>query len=357
MVTVAPETVALSEVLPARVSAFLVAEVRPQVTGIIQQRLFKEGADVNAGDALYQLDPALYEATLAAAKAAVTRAEAARASVQSRADRYKELVAIKAVSQQDYDDIVAQLKEAEAAVESAKAAADTARINLEYTRITAPIAGRIGMSSVTIGALATAYQPASLTTIQQLDPVYVDAPQASSTLLRLQKSMAAGNLSSNHADRAKVKLMLEDGTDYPQEGTLQFSDVTVDPGTGSYNLRMVFPNPDRILLPGMFVRAVVQQGVNPSGILVPQQAVARDPKGKPMAYVAGAADKVELRPLVLDRAIGDRWLVTSGLGAGDRVIVEGLQKVRPGINVRVAAPTSNRNPPAGGAQPPAGAAH
>jgi len=337
VVTVQPESVTLSDELPGRVSAFLIAEVRPQVSGIIQKRLFEEGADVKEGAPLYQIDPALYEAALA-------RAEAALAAVQPRAERYKELLAIKAVSQQDYDDITAALKQAEAEVKAAK-------VNVTYTTIPAPISGRIGRSSVTIGALATAYQPVPFTTIQQLDKVYVDAPQSSATLLQLRKKLAAGNLKNDGS--AKVRLLLEDGTPYAQEGTLQFSDVTVDPSTGSFILRMVFPNPDMALLPGMFVRAVVQEGINDQAILIPQQGVARDPKGTPMALLVNAEGMVEPRPLVLDRAIGPRWLVASGLRAGDRVIVEGLLKARPGTAVKAVPfdPSAKPQPPGQPGQP------
>lgn len=331
VVTVQPEAVTLSNELPGRVSAFLVAEVRPQVSGIVQKRLFEEGADVKAGDALYQIDPSLYEAALASAKAAQGKVEANLTTLRARAERYKDLVAVKAVSSQEYDDITAALKQAEAEMEAVKAAVETARINVGFTRIPAPISGRVGRSSVTIGALATAYQGVPFATVQQLDPVYVDAPQSSAILLRLKRNMANGNLKGDDAARAKVRLILEDGTAYPHEGTLQFSDVTVDSSTGSFILRMVFPNPDRTLLPGMFVRAVVQEGLNDKAILIPQPAVSRDPKGNPLALVVTPEGKVDGRPLTLGRAIGDRWLVHAGLVAGDRVIVEGSLKVRPGM--------------------------
>ncbi len=341
IVTVQPERVSITVELPGRVSAFLVAEVRPQVSGIIQNRLFEEGGDVQAGDLLYQIDPAPYEAALA-------KAEANLAAIRSRAERYKELVAVKAVSQQDYDDIAAAFKQAEAEVKSA-------RINLAYTSITAPISGRIGKSSVTIGALATAYQPVPFTTIQQLDPVYVDAPQSSANLLRLKEAMASGNLKSDVINQAKVGLLLENGASYPLEGVLKFSDVTVDPSTGSFILRMVFPNPDKTLLPGMFVRAVVQEGVNEQAFLVPQQAVARDPKGNPVTLIVNADDKVEQRNLVVERTIGDKWLVSSGIASGDRVIMEGMQRARPGASVKVVLFDGGRSPDekAGNASQPA----
>lgn len=345
--TVVPERVVLSEKLPGRVSASLVAEVRPQVSGIVRKRLFEEGTDVKAGDPLYQIDPSVYEANYAVAKATLARAEANLGAVQARADRYKDLVAVKAVSQQDYDDIAAALKQAGAEVEAGKAAVEAARINLAYTSITAPISGRIGRSAVTIGALATAYQGVPFTTIQALDPVYVDAPQSSAKLLQLKKDLASGDLKSDGEGQARVQLTLEDGTVYPHEGVLKFSDVTVDPSTGSSILRMVFPNPDGTLLPGMFVRAAVKEGVNEHAILIPQQAVSRDPRGNPLALIVNAEGKAEPRMLTLDRAIGDRWLVVAGLSEGDRVIMEGLQKARPGTAV-TAEPFGQTAPAASG---------
>ena len=257
MVEVKPQRVAITTELPGRTSAYLVAEVRPQVGGIIQKRLFTEGSDVKAGDVLYQIDPATYQAAWDSAKAQLARAEANISTARVRAERYKELVEIKAVSRQEFDDATAALKQAEADIEGGKAAVETARINLAYTRVTAPIAGRIGKSSVTVGALVMAGQGMPLSTIQQIDPVYVDVTQSSASLLRLQQSMASGTLKRDSANRAKVKLILEDGTPYPLEGALQFQDVTVDPTTGSYILRIVFPNPKRVLLPGMFARAIL----------------------------------------------------------------------------------------------------
>jgi membrane fusion protein (multidrug efflux system) len=334
VVEVKPERVAITTELPGRTSAYLVAEVRPQVSGIIQNRLFKEGADVNAGDVLYQIDPATYQAAWESAKAQLARAEANISRTRALAERYRELVEIRAVSRQEYDDAVAALKQAEADIEAGKAAVETARINLAYTRVTAPIAGRIGKSSVTVGALVMAGQGMPLSTIQQIDPVYVDVTQSSAVLLQLQKGMASGALKRDSANRAKVKLILEDGSPYPLEGALQFQDVTVDPTTGSYILRIVFPNPKRILLPGMFVRAVLEEGVSEKAILVPQQGVSRDPKGNPFALIVDAEGKVQQRMLALIRTIGDRWLVSDGLATGDRVIVEGMQRVRPGASVK-----------------------
>ena len=335
VVTVRPQQVVLTTELPGRTSACLVAEVRPQVSGIVQKRLFTEGGDVKAGDVLYQIDPALYQASYDNAKAALARAEANVLPIRLRAERYKELVADKAVSRQDYDDAVAALKQAEAEVEVNRAAVDTAHINLTYTRITAPISGRIGKSNITVGALATAHQALALATIQQLDPIYVDATQSSANLLRLKQNIATGKVKNADPGRARVTLLLEDGTPYPSEGTLKFSDVTVDPSTGSFILRMVFSNPENILLPGMFVRAVVEEGVAPNALLVPQQGVSRNPKGEPIALVVDKDNKVQQKMLNLDRAIGDTWLVSSGLSAGDRVIVEGMMNARPGAVVKV----------------------
>jgi membrane fusion protein (multidrug efflux system) len=348
IVTLRSERVVMTTQLPGRTSAYLVAEIRPQVNGLIQSRLFREGALVKAGDLLYQIDPAPYQAACNQAKAALATAEAELVTaganlpaIQSRAERLKGLVAIHAVGQQDYDDASAALRQAEANVEARKAAVEisranleSARINLSYTPIKAPISGRIGISNITVGALATAYQPTPLAVVQQLDPIYVDVTQASAELLGLRRRLESGRLKRNGPTESKVKLFLEDETPYPLAGTLQFRDVTVDPTTGSVTLRLVFPNPNQILLPGMFVRSVVEEGVNEQALLVPQQGITRDPKGNPIAWVVGKDDKVEQRALKLDRAIGDKWLVSEGLVAGDRLIVDGLQKVRPGDRVR-----------------------
>lgn len=334
VVEVKPERVAITTELPGRTSAYLIAEVRPQVGGIIQNRFFKEGSDVKIGDVLYQIDPATYQAAYDNAQAALARAEANVTSIRYRAERYKELVEIRAVSRQEYDDTVAALKQAEAEIAAGKAAVEAARINLGYTRVTAPITGRIGKSSVTVGALVTAGQGVPLSTIQRIDPVYVDVTQSSAILLQLQKSMASGGLKRDSANRAKVKLFLEDDTPYYLDGALQFQDVTVDPTTGSVIFRAVFPNPKGILLPGMFVRAVLEEGVSEQAILVPQKGVARDPKGNPFALVVDTAGRVEQRMLTLDRTIGNNWLVVDGLKPGDRVIVEGSQRAKAGTFVR-----------------------
>jgi membrane fusion protein (multidrug efflux system) len=336
--TVQPQQVVLTTELPGRTSPYLVAEIRPQVNGLIQKRLFTEGADVKAGDVLYQIDPAPIQAALDTAEAALGRSQATLPSIQARAERYKGLLADKAVSQQDCDDATSALNQAQADVQYWKASVETARINLAYTRVTAPISGRIGRSTVTDGALVTAYQPVALATIQQMDPIYVDVPQSTAELLRLNRRLQEGHLNQEGTNQNKVKLLLEDGSTYSQEGTLQFREVTVDPTTGSSILRILFPNPQRVLLPGMFVRAVVKEGVHNQAILVPQQAVSRDVKGNPITLIVGPEDKVQLRPLTVDRALGDKWLVAAGLNAGDRVILEGMQKVRPGAAVKVLAP-------------------
>lgn len=332
-VTVHSERVLLTTELPGRTAAYLIAEVRPQVNGIILKRLFEEGTDVRAGGLLYQIDPAPYQAAFDQAKAALAVAEANLPATRARAERLRGLVEIHAVGQQDYDDAAAAHLRAEASIASARAAVESAQINLSYTPLKAPISGRIGRSAVTVGAMVTAYQPAALAVIQQLDPIYVDVTQSSADLLRLRRGLESGRLKASGSVR-KVKLLLEDRTPYPHEGTLQFRDVTVDAATGSVVLRMVFPNPDYTLLPGMYVRAIVEEGVNEKAVLTPQQGVTRDAKGNATALVVGGEGQVEERPLMLDRALGDRWLVSEGLREGDQVIVEGLQMVRPGVPVK-----------------------
>ena len=336
VLAVAPQPLVLTTELPGRTSPYLVAEIRPQINGLILKRLFTEGSDVQAGQQLYQIDPAPFQAVFDKTQANLT-------GVRLRAERIKEALGSKAVSQQDFDDADAALKQAQADLE-------TARINLAYTKITAPIAGRIGKSSVTDGAIVTAYQPVSLATIQQMDPIYVDVPQSTADLLRLERRLADGRLTRDGNNQNVVQLILEDGTKYPAEGTLQFRDVSVDPTTATVILRMVFPNPHGMLLPGLFVRAAVKEGANEKAILIPQQSVVRDPKGNPLALIVNAAGTVELRPLTLDRAIGDKWLVTAGLTQGDQVIVEGLQKARPGATVK-AVPFETANKPGDTATP------
>ncbi len=334
VVVVQPQRVALTTELSGRTSPCQVAEVRPQVNGIIQKRVFTEGSDVKAGEVLYRIDPSTYQAAFASAKAAEARAEANQGTVRLKEERYRDLVKIKAVSQQDYDDAYASLKQVEADVAYARAAVESARINLAYTRVTAPISGRIGRSTVTDGALVTASQPAALATIQYLGSMYVDVTQSTAELLRLKQNLANRVLKKGNSAQAPVKLLLEDGSPYPLTGTLKFSEVTVDQSTGSVTLRALFPNPKQSLLPGMFVRAILEEGVDDNAILIPQRGVTRSPKGEAMVMVVGAGDKVEPRPIKVVRTIGDNWLVSEGLKAGDRVILEGIQKARPGTPVK-----------------------
>ena len=320
VITVKAQSVPVTTELPGRVAAFRVAEVRPQVNGIILKRLFVEGSEVAAGQQLYQIDPAPYEASYHSAVAAA-------ASARSLAERYKPLAAANAVSKQDYDNAVATDLQAQAALEAA-------RINLRYTRVLSPISGRIGRSTVTEGALVTANQPAAMAIVQQLDHVYVDVTQPIGTLLRLKREAASGRLHQNESGRTPVSLRLEDATDYARAGTLQFSEVTVDESTGSVTMRALFPNPDRILLPGMFVRERIEEGVRMGALLVPQQGVSHNDRGDATALVVTSDDTVALRVLKTDRAVGGRWLVSAGLQAGDRVVVEGLQLVQPGAKVQ-----------------------
>jgi len=377
-VLVQTERIVLTTDLPGRTSAYAIADIRPQVGGIIQRRLFEEGSDIKAGQVLYQIDPAPLQAaydnatanlaaarrtaeraraSLAASRAGVTRQRAVLENARTNRKRYADLLAEGAVSaiQRDQAATEADVAEAtllateaqvesdreavaaaEAAIKQAEAA-QAAQINLGYARVTAPIAGRIGKSSVSVGALVTAGQATALATIQQLNPIYVDVTESSANLLRLRQNLASGRLKGNGSQQAKVKLLLEDGTSYPVEGMVKFSDVSVDPGTGSFVLRTVFPNPQHLLLPGMYVRAIVQEGVAEQAILAPQQAVSRDPKGNPVALIVDGSNKVEQRKLVVDRAIGNKWLVSEGLKPGDRLIVEGVQRVRPGASVKVVA--------------------
>ena len=310
-----------------------VAEVRARVNGIVLKRFFTEGSDVKEGQKLFQIDPAQYQAALEGAKAALARAEVNVANARIQAKRNEELVEDRVVSRQEAENTTAAMKAAEADVAAARAALQAAQINLGYTTVTSPVSGRIGRSAVTEGAYVQAGQATLLATVQQLDPVYVDLTQSTAELLRLRRDLEAGKLQAAGAGRAKVRLVTEDGREYGPEGALQFADVTVDPTTGSVALRALFPNPKGELLPGMFVRARLAEGVNPQAILVPQIAVTRDQKGLPTALVVNAEKKVERRQLVTDRAVGDAWLVTAGVKAGDQVIVEGLQKVRPGAEV------------------------
>lgn len=334
VVTLNTQPVSLTTELPGRTSPYRVAEVRPQVNGIVLKRLFTEGGTVKAGQQLYQIDPSLYQATLDSQRAALARAEAQVKSASLLAERYKPLTETRAISRQTYDDAVAARDQAKADVLAARAAVDTARINLVYTKVLSPIDGIIGRSTVTEGALVTANQTAALASIQQIDPIYVDVVQSSVQLLRLQDQLAKGEIKRAAGEQAaQVTLTLEDGTQYNHEGKLQFSEVTVDQSTGSVTLRAVFPNPEHRLLPGMFVRAKLVDGVATEGLLVPQRGVVRNQRGTPTAYVVDAQGKIQVRDLVTDRAIGSNWLVTSGLKAGDKVVVEGLQTIRPGMEV------------------------
>jgi len=354
IMVVAPERVALTTELSGRTAPQGIAEVRPQVSGIIQKRLFTEGSDVKAGQVLYQIDPATYRAAFASAKASEARAEANLIPARLKEERYRDLAKIKAVSQQDCDDAHAAFKQAEADVASTRAAVETAGINLAHTRVTAQISGRIGRSSVTDGALVTANQPVALSTIQQLSSMYVDVTQSTSEMLRLRKNLASGLLKNSGANQARVKLILEDGSDYPLAGSLKFSEVTVDQSTGSITLRAVFPNPKQVLLPGMFVRAVLEEGVSEQAILIPQRGVSRNPAGSATVMLVGAGDKVEPRVINAVRTVGDKWLVSEGLKAGDRVILEGIQKARPGTPVKAVPFGVKPAPaPAGAPQPAA----
>jgi membrane fusion protein (multidrug efflux system) len=337
--TVTPQALAMSTELPGRTAAYQVAEVRPQVGGLIQKRLFTEGADIKAGAQLYQIDAATYQAAFNSAKANLAKAKANLAAAGPKVARYKELVAIEGVSRQDYDDAVAAHEQAKAEVEAAQAALESARINVDYTKVASPISGRISRSNVTPGALVTAGQATALTTVQQLDPIYVDVTQSSEELLRLKREMDSGSIKKVNG-QAAVTLLLSDGSKYALPGKLQFSDVSVDPGTGNVTLRALFPNPKHDLLPGMFVRAVLETGVSEQAIAVPQMGVTRNPKGEATALVLNKEGKVEQRVLQTGGTIGDKWLVKSGLEAGDRVIVEGLQKVKPGAPAVVAKNTS-----------------
>jgi membrane fusion protein (multidrug efflux system) len=332
VVTIQPKQVVITTELAGRTSANLVAEVRPQVSGIIQKRLFTEGSDVKAGQALFQIDPALYQVALNNAKAALARSEAQLSTIQLRAARYKDLLTQKAVSQQDYDDADAALKEASAAVAVARAERDIARINLEYTTIRAPISGRIGRSLVTEGALLEAEQEAPLAVIQQIDPLFVDITQSSVDLTRLKSDLAEGRLAPA-GEGAAMRLVLEDGTPYAHPGVLAFTEVRVDESTGNVTLRGAVPNPDHLLLPGMFVRASLDQAVRQGAILAPQKGVSFDYTGKAFAMLVDGDNKIQRRFLSVGRAIGDQWLVLEGLAAGDRIVIDGLQKIREGAEV------------------------
>ena len=326
VVTLQPQTFTLTSDLPGRTSAYRIAEVRPQVNGIILKRMFKEGGDVKIGQQLYQIDSSVYDATLKSAEANLQQ-------TKSISDRYKQLVNEQAVSRQEYDTAVANRLQSEAALQ-------TAQINVRYTKVYAPLTGRIGRSNVTEGALVTSGQADPMAVIQQIDPIYVDVTQSSVELLQLRRELESGRLQKAGDNAATVKLTLEDGSQYKLDGKLEFSEVSVDQTTGSVTLRAVFPNPEHTLLPGMFVHAQLQSGVNAAAILAPQQGVTRDLKGTPTALVVGADNKVELRQLKASRTVGSQWLIEDGLKAGDRLITEGLQFVKPGIEVKATEATN-----------------
>jgi membrane fusion protein (multidrug efflux system) len=354
VVTVQPQSVPVTTELPGRVNSYLSADVRARVDGVVLRRDFVEGSDVKAGQHLYLIDPAPYKAALDSAKATLAKAQANLVSVKAQAERYKILVAANAVSKQDYDNAVAAQGQAEADVASGQAAVETAAINLGYTDVVSPISGRIGKSQVTPGAYVQASAATLLSTVQQIDPVYVDLTQSSLDGLRLRRELASGDLQMANKNQAKVTLLLEDGSVYPLSGTVQFSDITVDQGTGSVDVRAVFPNPKHVLLPGMFVRARLIEGVNDRAILVPEVGVTHDQKGDATALIVDANNKVELRTLQTTRTLGDNWVVEGGLKPGDRVIVAGLQKIQPGATVKVveqapAASTAAAEPASGAA--------
>ena len=329
------QALTLKKVLPGRISAFQIAEIRPQVSGIVESRLFIEGKQVEQGQALYQINPEIFKAQLAASEASVARAQASIASSKAKVTRFSELLKIKAVSQQDFDEADAAYKQAKAELLTAKAQLQTAQINLDYSHVSSPISGQISKSSVTVGALVSTNQAMALATVTQLDPIYIDLTQSSNELTRVKKALASGLLTVDPATQMDVELIMEDGSIYPHKGTLQFSEVTVDPSTGSVTLRAKFPNPEKLLLPGMYARASIVEGVKSDAILAPQRGVSRNSKGEPTALVVSKNTRVESRVLKIDRSVGANWLVTEGLIAGDRLIVEGLQKIHPGAAVKV----------------------
>ena len=334
VITLQPRSISITDQLPGRTTAFRVAEVRPQVTGIVKKRLFSEGGEVQAGQQLYQIDPGSYRATLNSAQAALQRAEAQAVSARLLQERYAPLIAANAVSKQENDEAISARARAEADVAAARAQVDNARINVVYTQVLSPITGRIGRALVTEGALVTSEQQSPLATVQQLDPIYVDITQSSTEMLRLQRQLASGELVKTDDNQAEVGLTLEDGTLYAERGKLKVSEVSVDPGTGSVVLRAVFPNPKRELLPGMFVRAQLTRGTRSAALLVPQRGVVRNPKGDATVLVVDKEDKVAEKVVTADRAINGEWLITAGLEAGERVIVDGLQKAKPGSQVK-----------------------
>lgn len=348
-VVVQPQSVNITTELAGRVVPSLIAEVRPQVSGIIEKRLFTEGSEVKEGDVLYQIAAASYQASQASAKAALDRAKAALVAAQARADRYKELASRRVASEQDTESAIAGAQQAVADVAAAKAALDAANINLDHTKVRAPISGRIGVSSLTEGALVTANQPAALATVQALDPVFVDAPQSATAVLATRADIEAGRLQAP-AGGIRMRLFLDSGQPYAQEGELRFTDVTVNQGTGTVTLRATFANPERILLPNMFVRGIATLAMKNNALVVPQQAVTRDPRGQANAYVIGEGDKIEPRQLTITHAVGTNWITDSGLKAGDRVVMDGFQRIRPGV---IVTPTPFQPPAAAAPAAPA----
>jgi membrane fusion protein (multidrug efflux system) len=339
VVTLQAAPVTLTTVLPGRTTPFETSDVRPQVGGIVVDRPFTEGAQVHAGQVLYRIDPAPFRAAYDQAKAQLESAQANLSTTQLKAQRYTDLLKINGVSKQDVDDAEAVAHQASAAIDQQRASAEAAKVSLGWATITAPISGRVGISSVTKGALVSPAQTTALTTIQRLDPIYVDVTQSSGDLLKLRRALAAGQLTSGGPLSAPVTLQLEDGSPYPLQGKLQFTDVTVDPATGAVTLRAIFPNPNGLLLPGMYVRAIVAEGIAPNGLLAPQQGIGRNEKGQPTALVVDATGHAQIRDVQTEEAIGNQWLIKSGLAPGDRLIVEGLQRVKPGAAVH-AVPTT-----------------
>jgi len=340
VVTIEPQAVTLTTELPGRTSPYETADVRPQVGGIIKARLFAEGSIVHAGQVLYQIEPAPFQAAYDQAKGQLANAEASLVDARLKAERLAGLVKLDSIARQDYDDAEAAFKEAVATVQQDRAAVEAAGVNLGFTRVTAPITGRIGISTVTKGALVTASQTTALDTIQRLDPIYVDVTQSVADVVALRRQIAQGQVNASAPDSAETHLTLDDGTAYPLAGRMQVTDITVDQTTDAVTLRAVFPNPSGLLLPGMFVRATIVEGVDPAGLLIPEQGVGHDQKGQPTALVVNGKGAVELRQLSVGQTVGNKWLVTSGLKAGDRVIVEGTQSAEPGAQVR-AIPADN----------------
>ncbi|GBR34335.1 multidrug efflux pump acriflavin resistance protein AcrB/AcrD/AcrF [Gluconobacter kondonii NBRC 3266] len=333
VVTLKTQPVTLETSLPGRTDAYEQAQIRPQVNGVIVSRDFEQGADVKAGQQLFQIYIAPYQAAYDQAKAQLLNAQAVAERANGQLKRYRPLVAAHAVSSQDFDNTLATAREAEAQVAQAKAALEAAAVNLNYTHVRAPISGRIGRTLYTAGALLTAGQTQPVAVVTRLDPIYVDVNLAATDMLRLKRELADGQLERNGADAAAVGLKLEDNSEYPLRGKLQLSEVTVDPATGTLVMRAVFPNPDHLLLPGMFVNAHIEEGIDPHGLLVPQVAVARDAKGNPYVMIVDGENKVSQRSIQVLRTVGESWLVSDGLKAGEKVIVSGLQKVQPGAKV------------------------